>query len=383
MPTDLPPLVGQSPAFLTMMQEVSRVAVLNRPVIVIGERGTGKELIADRLHYLSGRWAQPLMKLNCGALPETLVESELFGHEAGAFTGAVRRRPGRFERADGGSLFLDEIANAPLSVQEKILRVVEYGQFERLGSSSTLRCDVRIIAASNEDLRAAAEAGRFRHDLLDRLAFAVLTLPPLRARREDILTLADHFGRGIAVELGWRQFPGFAPAAARTLLDYDWPGNVRELKNVAERAVCQAPRPEQLIEAIELDPFASPYRPAARTRERSAADSSAVLPAAATEGPAEGFTAAVAGFERELLIRALTASANNQRVAAQALGLPYHQFRQRLNKHGLIGGRAGRQEAPAAEAPAAEAPAAEAPAAEAAGLHGGGEPGRIPADSEG
>ena len=369
MPTDLPPLVGQSPAFLTLMQEVSRVAVLNRPVIVIGERGTGKELIADRLHYLSGRWAQPLMKLNCGALPETLVESELFGHEAGAFTGAVRRRPGRFERADGGSLFLDEIANAPLSVQEKILRVVEYGQFERLGSSTTLRCDVRIIAASNEDLRAAAEAGRFRHDLLDRLAFAVLTLPPLRARREDIFTLADHFGRGIAVELGWRRFPGFAPAAARALLEYDWPGNVRELKNVIERAVCQAPKPEQRIEAIELDPFASPYRPAVQTRDRPPA----VLPVTGAEVRAVGFTAAVAGFERELLLRALTEAGNNQRGAARALGLPYHQFRQRLSKHGLIGGRAGRQEAPAAEAPAAEA----------AGLHGGSEPGRIPGDSKG
>ena len=361
-PTDLPPLVGQSPAFLTLMQDVSRVAALNRPVIVIGERGTGKELIADRLHYLSGRWAQPLMKLNCGALPETLVESELFGHEAGAFTGAVRRRPGRFERADGGSLFLDEIANAPLSVQEKILRVVEYGQFERLGSSVTSRCDVRIIAASNEDLRAAAEAGRFRHDLLDRLAFAVLTLPPLRARRDDILTLADHFGRGIAVELSWRRFPGFAPGAARVLLDYDWPGNVRELKNVVERAVSQAPRPEQLIEAIELDPFASPYRPVARTPGRQPAP----LPATATEVPAEGFRDAVARFERELLHRALSEAANNQRVAARALGLPYHQFRQRLSKHGLIGGRTSREEVLAD-----------------AGLRGRTEPGRIPGDKSG
>ncbi|MFZ1414013.1 MAG: phage shock protein operon transcriptional activator [Defluviicoccus sp.] len=364
MPTDLPPLVGQSPAFLQLMQEVSRVAVLNRPVIVIGERGTGKELIADRLHYLSGRWAQPLMKLNCGALPETLVESELFGHEAGAFTGAVRRRPGRFERADGGSLFLDEIANAPSSVQEKILRVVEYGQFERLGSSVTLRCDVRIIAASNEDLRAAAEAGRFRHDLLDRLAFAVLTLPPLRARRDDILTLADHFGRSIAVELGWRRFPGFAPGAARALLDHDWPGNVRELKNVAERAVCRAPRSEQLIEAIELDPFASPYRPQPRQDERPRASSAPVTGAL----PTAGFTAAVAGFERELLMRALAAAANNQRVAAHALGLPYHQFRQRLSKHGLIGGRTTRQQATAGAG---------------AGLHGLTEPGRISGVSPG
>ena len=359
MPTDLPPLVGQSPAFLQLMQEVSRVAVLNRPVIVVGERGTGKELIADRLHYLSGRWAQPLMKLNCGALPETLVESELFGHEAGAFTGAVRRRPGRFERADGGSLFLDEIANAPLSVQEKILRVVEYGQFERLGSSVSLRCDVRIIAASNEDLRRAAEAGRFRHDLLDRLAFAVLTLPPLRVRRDDILTLADHFGRAIAVELGWRRFPGFAPAAAQALLDYDWPGNVRELKNVVERAVYQAPRPEQLIEAIVLDPFASPYRPVAEVLQ---APAPASLPTTPTALPQEGFTAAVARFERDLLSRALIAAEHNQRTAARTLGLAYHQFRQRLSKHGLIGDRLTRKETP----PAADAP-----------LHGASEPGRI------
>jgi psp operon transcriptional activator len=302
------------------------------------------------------------MKLNCGALPETLVESELFGHEAGAFTGAVRRRPGRFERADGGSLFLDEIANAPLSVQEKILRVVEYGQFERLGSSATLRCDVRIIAASNVDLRAEAEAGRFRHDLLDRLAFAVVTLPPLRARRDDILTLADHFGRAIAVELGWRRFPGFAPGAARALLDYDWPGNVRELKNVVERAVARAPRPEQLIEAIELDPFASPYRPQPRREDRPP-ESAAPPP---VELPAAGFTAAVAGFERALLVRALSEAAHNQRVAARVLGLPYHQFRQRLSKHGLIGGRAKREESPAD-----------------AGLHGRTEPGRIAGDKSG
>src|SRR4051812_12404837 len=210
---NLPAPLGQSPAFLTHIDQLSRIAPVDRPVLVIGERGTGKELSAARVHYLSRRWAAPFVKLNCAALPENLLEAELFGVEPGAFTGANRRRAGRFELADGGTLFLDEIGNASMAVQEKILRVIEYGELDRLGGSETITVSVRVVAATNTDLPGAARAGRFRDDLLDRLAFDVLTLPPLRARQGDVALLADHFGRAMAAELGWDAFPGFSPDA--------------------------------------------------------------------------------------------------------------------------------------------------------------------------
>ncbi|MDA0369085.1 MAG: sigma 54-interacting transcriptional regulator, partial [Proteobacteria bacterium] len=228
VPSELPPLIGQSASFLLLGEQISRLAALDRSVLVIGERGTGKELVASRLHFLSPRWERPYAKLNCAALAESLLESELFGHEAGAFTGATRRRAGRFEIANGGSLFLDEIANASLSVQEKILRTVEYGEFERVGGNTTIGVDVRVIGATNVDLPSAANDGRFRHDLLDRLSVAVITIPPLRARLEDIPLLATHFGRAIAQEIGWSVFRGFDRGALKLLCDYPWPGNVRE-----------------------------------------------------------------------------------------------------------------------------------------------------------
>ena len=258
---ELPPLVGQAPAFLELLEQVSRVAPLDRPILVIGERGTGKELIAARLHYLSRRWDRPLVKLNAAALPETLLDSELFGHEAGAFTGAIRQRRGRFELADGGSLFVDEIASTSLAVQERLLRVVEYGALERVGGSLTVQVDVRLIGATNVDLPSEAVAGRFREDLLDRLAFDVLTVPPLRARREDISLLAEHFGRAMAHDLGWPGFPGFGVEALNALLAHSWPGNVRELKNVVERAVYRTGSPARRITEVQFDPFASPFRP--------------------------------------------------------------------------------------------------------------------------
>ncbi len=331
---DLPPLIGRSRAFLELVEQVSRAAPLDRPVLVIGERGTGKELIAARLHYLSRRWQRPLVKVNCAALPETLLETELFGHEAGAFTGAVRRRIGRFELAEGGSLFLDEIAEASLTVQEKILRVSEYGEFERVGSSTTLTADVRLIAATNVDLPAAAEAGRFRHDLLDRLAFDVLTVPPLRLRQEDIPLLAEHFGRAMAIEIGWERFPGFTPAVMDRLAGYDWPGNVRELKNVVERAVYRTGADEPVAEVV-FDPFESPYRPPAPL------GISAPEPPPSPQRPTgpRDFTAAVAEFERELLQEALAETHYNQRAAARRLGLSYHQLRHLLKKHDMKSGR--------------------------------------------
>jgi psp operon transcriptional activator len=316
---DMPPLIGASPPFLALLEQVSRLAPLDRPVLVVGERGTGKELIAARLHLLSRRWDGPFWKLNCAALPETLIEGELFGHEAGAFTGAARRRIGRFEQADGGSFFLDEIANASAAVQEKLLRVIEYGEFDRLGGDQTIRVDVRLIAATNVDLPAAADAGRFRHDLLDRLAFDVLTVPPLRARADDIPVLAQQFARDFALSLGRDGFAGFTDGAMATLAGYDWPGNVRELKNAVERAVYRA-EPDEKIAEVALDPFASPYRPAA--------------PAAAEEDEG-GLVAQVNALEKRLIEQAMAAAKHNQRTAAKALGLSYDQLRHRLRKHAL------------------------------------------------
>jgi psp operon transcriptional activator len=336
--SDLPPLIGQARSFLDLMDAVSRVAPLDRPVLVIGERGTGKELIAARLHFLSPRWDRPLIKLNAAALPETLIESELFGHEAGAFTGAVRRRAGRFELANSGTLFLDEIANTPLAVQERLLRVVEYGSFERLGGSTTVQVDVRLIGATNVDLPGEAAAGRFRDDLLDRLAFDVLTVPPLRARQEDVPVLAEHFGRAMALELGWTSFPGFTRDALAALLAWPWPGNVRELKNVVERAVYRAPAPGRAIAVISFDPFASPYRPAPAARPAVVEPASAGTPLMEPERKADpvDFRAAVARFERDLLERALDRHRHHQRATAAHLGLSYDQLRHQLRKHGLL-----------------------------------------------
>tara|TARA_B110000459_G_C16552321_1_gene467337 strand:- start:285 stop:872 length:588 start_codon:yes stop_codon:yes gene_type:complete len=192
-----------------MQEHISLVAPLNKPVLIVGERGTGKELIAARLHFLSHRWEGSFLKINCAAMSETLLEAQLFGHEAGAYTGATKQRKGYFERANGGTLFLDELANTDLSVQEKILRVIEYGEFERLGGNETIQVDVRIVAATNEDLPDLARQYRFREDLLDRLAFDVVTLPPLRERGEDILILAEHFAVGMVKEIGGDFSRGF------------------------------------------------------------------------------------------------------------------------------------------------------------------------------
>ncbi len=218
---------------------------LEKPVLIVGERGTGKELIAARLHYLSNRWDAEFIKMNCAAISDSLLESELFGHESGAFTGATRNHRGRFERADGGTLFLDELATTSKLVQEKILRVIEYGEFERVGGNKTIRTSVRLVAATNEDLPTLADEGVFRRDLLDRLAFDVITLPPLRHRPDDITLLAEHFAINMATELGQTLFPGFTDRARETLLQHDWPGNVRELKNVVERCVYRNPDPTQ------------------------------------------------------------------------------------------------------------------------------------------
>ncbi len=320
-------LIGESRTFLEVLDRVSNVAGLNRPVLVVGERGTGKELIAERLHFLSPRWDQPLVRLNCAAISQALLESELFGHEAGAFTDATRRRIGRFEQAEGGTLFLDELSTTSAEIQEKVLRVIEYGDFERLGSSETLNADVRLIGATNEDLPSLAAAGRFRADLLDRLSFDVITLPPLRQRREDILPLAEHFAIRMSRELGRDLFSGFTSIAARNLLEHAWPGNVRELKNVVERAVYQLDDPSRKISKLVFDPFKSPWRPAFEAPAGSPG------PAADNELP-DDLRAWLDRAEGRIVERALKQCEGNRRQAARRLGLTYDQLRGILRKHG-------------------------------------------------
>ena len=342
--SELPTPIGQSPAFLDMLAHISQAAPLNRPVLVIGERGTGKELVAGRLALLSPRWSAPLVKLNCGALPDALLDSELFGHEAGSFTGAARRRPGRFELADRGTIFLDEIATASQAVQEKLLRVIEYGSFERVGGSETLHVDVRVVAATNVHLPELAAAGKFRADLLDRLAFDVVTVPPLRARRDDIAVLAEHFATRMTSEMGRDFFAGFTDRAMETLMRHGWPGNVRELRNAVERSVYRMTDPEKKLSQVILDPFASAHAPAASLQAVPDVSRLPVLPAlaapAAASGepaPTGGFEAATRAYEAKLLQSALEACRFNQAEAARQLGLSYYQFRHHLRVHGMLG----------------------------------------------
>jgi len=328
-------LIGEAPAFLAMLEHVSRAAKLSKPVLVIGERGTGKELIASRLHYLSPRWEQPMIKVNCAALTETLLETELFGHQAGAFTGATRTHIGRFEQANGGTLVLDELGTIPPRMQEKILRVIEYGEFQRVGGSETISTDVRIVGATNEHLPRLAELGRFRADLLDRLAFDVIHVPPLRARPEDIDTLAYHFAVNVTSELKRPFFPGFTTDAKAALLGYGWPGNVRELKNAVERSVYRTDEADKPIGRILFDPFASPYAPApAPFPAREEAVEAAAEQVSEQEIPGD-FRSAVAAFEQRVLRRALERAQFKQTTAAKLLGLSYHQLRSLLRKHAL------------------------------------------------
>ena len=356
-------LLGQANSFLETLEQISQIAPLNKPVLVIGERGTGKELIAARLHFLSQRWDQNYVKLNCAALNENLLESELFGYEAGAFTGAAKRREGRFEVAHNGTLFLDELANTSGLIQEKLLRVIEYGEFERVGGSKTLKTDVRLVAATNEDLPALAESGEFRADLLDRLAFDVITIPPLRERKEDILLLAEHFAINMARELEMELFSGFTEKARRTLLDYPWPGNIRELKNVVERAVYRCNNPHLPVHEIIMDPFESPFRPKGRikTQDRitpqndpvapdNVSEVTAVIPQTieksvqTTDYPID-LKERSQQYEIDMIRQALEDSQFNQKKTAEKLRLTYHQLRGYLKKYNLLDSSAESAEA--------------------------------------
>ena len=312
-------VIGQSGAFLDALERASRAAALDRPVLVIGERGTGKELVAERLHRLSPRWDQPLVVMNCAALPESLIEAELFGHEAGAFTGATKARTGRFEEAHRGTLFLDELGTLSMAAQDRLLRAVEYGEITRIGSSRPLRVDVRIVAATNEHLPDKVDRHEFRADLLDRLSFEVVTLPPLRARSGDIAVLADHFGRRMASEIGWDRWPGFGPRALDQLHNYSWPGNVRELRNVVERAAMLVRGGVIAAEAIDL--------PAARL-DRRGEDGAADWLAGDLPG-------AVARLERTMIAAALREADGNRARAARRLGIQRQLLYAKIERYGL------------------------------------------------
>ena len=323
-PRNLPDAIGVSEAFLEFQEDLSRVAKVDRPVLIIGERGTGKELAASRLHFLSTRWEGPLVALNCAALSESVLESELFGHEKGAFTGASERRLGRFELAEGGTLFLDEIGLVSIPIQEKILRAVEYRSFERLGSSDSIQVDARIIGATNADLPSMVKAGKFKDDLLDRLSFEVLYLPPLRARKEDILYLARHFAAQMGHELGREETPRFSASAEKKIESYGWPGNIRELKNVVERSVYRSG--DGIIREVEFNPFSNPYEviePMVEGQEGNEPE----------EAKPKALVEEVRALEIRRLKEALAESRNKQTVAAEYLDLSYHQFRTLYRKY--------------------------------------------------
>ncbi len=307
-------IIGKSPRMQAVFDLVERVAQTGASVIIYGESGTGKELVAKAIHFLSPRRHQPYIQVNCAALPETLLESELFGHERGAFTGAVARRQGRFELADGGTLFLDEIGELSPAVQVKLLRVLQEKAFERVGGGETLRVDVRIIAATNRDLSAAMAEGRFREDLYYRLNVVPITLPSLRERREDIPLLVEHFLKKFD---GQGRVVGLTPEASKLLTEYRWPGNVRELENAIERAViiCRQNR----VTAEDLPPE---VRDVAMPARRSGIK----LP--------EGGVS-LREVEKELIRQALDRAGGNQTAAARLLGISRHTLLYRLQKYGF------------------------------------------------
>jgi len=295
-------LVIASPAMHAMVALVQRIAPSRAAVLVQGETGTGKERIAAMLHRYSDRNTGPFLKLNCAAVPENLLESELFGHEAGAFTGAGKRREGRFELADGGTLFLDEVGEMSPAMQSKLLRVLQEGEFERVGGTQSVRVDVRVVAATNRDLRAEVAAGRFRQDLLYRLEVVPLQLPPLRARREDIVPLARHFLR-----------PGlrFTSAAEQALLAYDWPGNVRELQNVVQRCCLLADGPE--LDEVLLQRWLHP--------DGEAAPAARVVLVPPADPCARWIGRPLAEIEREVVQRTLQHCGGNRTRTAEMLGI--------------------------------------------------------------
>lgn len=310
-------IIGSSNKLSAILDRAKRVAVLPRPVLIYGERGTGKELIAHAVHQHSDRKDGPFIVMNCGAVPDTLLESELFGHERGAFTGATSKKAGKFELANGGTLFLDEIGNMSLDFQMKILRVIEYQRFTRVAGQQELEVDVRVIAATNVNLLDEIEEGRFRADLYDRLTFEILELPPLRDRKEDIAELVEYFAKRFSMEVSSRP-KRFSKEALAGLSAYDFPGNIRELKNIVERAMYLSDKAEINGETIDA---ALPRR-----RESAHVEDDASL----------SFIDRVDHYQQSLLLHALNVHKWSQKDAASDLGLTYDQFRHLYRKYNLI-----------------------------------------------
>jgi DNA-binding NtrC family response regulator len=314
-------IVGRSPKMQELLAAVERVAPARSTVLLCGESGVGKDLIARAIHHHSPRAAMPFVKINCTAIPESLMESELFGYEKGAFTGAAAARAGKFEQADGGTVMLDEIGDVPPAVQVKLLRVLQERELERLGSNKTRAVDVRVIAATNVDLRRALEEGNFREDLYYRLNVFPLTIPSLRERREDIPRLADHFVAKFRAEQD-SAVTAISSEAMHKLVEYDWPGNVRELENVIERALVLAK--SNVIQADEISLDFAPRR---------ASSSTATTQGAAAEFLPEGTT--LDDHERQLIREALRRAGGNKSQAARLLGLTRNALRYRLSQMGL------------------------------------------------
>ena len=331
-------IIGESSTLVDTLDHVSRVASVNRPILVVGERGSGKELIAERLHYLSSRWDKSFHKLNCAAISEPLLDSELFGHEAGAFTGATKQHIGRFERAHDGTLFLDELATMPMRIQEKLLRLIEYGEFERLGGQKTIQVDVRIVAATNADLPMLVKQQKFRADLLDRLAFDVIYVPPLRERISDIHALADHFATHMFSELDKDGYEGFSVAAMNEMQSHHWPGNIREFKNAIERSVCHWGDNIGPIERVYLDPFLQSH-----TAEHNSKNNEEAVVSETQKHVAHmdshildesiNFSEKIKNVELTLLWQGLNHCNHHQKNTADYLGLSYHQLRALLKKY--------------------------------------------------
>ncbi|MFH2007438.1 MAG: sigma-54 dependent transcriptional regulator [bacterium] len=359
-------LIGTGPAMQEIFALIDRVADTPSTVLITGESGTGKELVAKALYQESSRRDQPFIKINCAAIPETLIESELFGHEKGAFTGAVSSKPGRFELADGGTLLLDEVGEIPGPMQVKLLRALQESEFERVGGIRTMKVDVRLIAATNADLGRETEEGRFREDLYYRLNVVPIRIPPLRERQEDIPLLVKHFLTQFNEKLG-KRVESIDPAAIRRLNDHNWPGNIRELENLMERTLLFCDHPQIRLEDLPEDLARSPG-PSSPVVEPAA--SAAAVPASASENPgppageAEGAGSQPVGgslkqavkaetvrVEREMIVRALDETGGNVTRAAKLLQISRKSLQIKMKELGL---RRGDEVAPRPESESPE-----------------------------
>ncbi len=336
-----PQLIGESPLFHALLERVSDLASLEYPVLIVGARGTGKELMASRMHFLSPRWEQAFMHVNCAAYKDKALEEILFGRAD--YTGRASL-DGRLQAADGGTFLLDHIEAASPRLQEKLARTLEHGEYEPVGSPDTETVDLRFICSTSADLPAMVRAGAFSAELLDRMSFEVLRLPPLRGRAEDVAALSEHFGRRAAAHLGADRFPGFTPEALAFLMGQPWPGNVRGLKNVVERSVANAflidESLAQPVQKVRMDVFGGGAPDDERQIAATDMAPAGIVAAEAHEGPPDAlettdFTVRVMAFERRLLDQALSLHDHHQGRAADYLGLTYHQFRGMLRKHGM------------------------------------------------